>query len=122
MILADTSVWIDHLRRGSPSLVEALEREEVMTHPFVIGELACGTLKNRREVLALLAALPSAAVATAEETLHFIDKRRLMGRGIGWIDVHLLASVIMTEAAQLWTRDKRLGAIAAQLRIGFQNG
>jgi predicted nucleic acid-binding protein len=121
MILADTSVWIDHLRRGSPSLVEALEREEVMTHPFVIGELACGNLKNRREVLGLLAALPSTVVATGDETLHFIDERRLMGRGIGWVDVHLLASVMMTESAQLWTRDKRLEAIAAELRIGFEN-
>lgn len=122
MILVDTSVWIDHLRRGSSALGEALEREEVMTHPFVIGELACGNLKNRREVLDLLAALPSTVVATGEETLHFIDQRRLMGRGIGWVDVHLLASVMMTEAAQLWTRDKRLGAIAAELRIGFENG
>jgi predicted nucleic acid-binding protein len=122
MILVDTSVWIDHLRRGSAALGEALEREEVMTHPFVIGELACGNLKNRREVLGLLAALPSTVVATGEETLHFIERRRLMGRGIGWVDVHLLASVMMTEAAQLWTRDKRLGAIAVELRIGFGGG
>jgi predicted nucleic acid-binding protein len=121
MILADTSVWIDHFRRGSSVLGEALEREEVLTHPFVIGELACGNLKNRREVLGLLAALPSAVVANDEETLHFIEQRRLMGPGIGWVDVHLLASVIMTEAAQLWTRDKRLGAIATQLGIGFEN-
>lgn len=122
MILVDTSVWIDHLRRGSSVLGEALEREEVMTHPFVIGELACGNLKNRREVLELLAALPSTVVANDRETLHFIERRRLTGPGIGWVDVHLLASVMMTEAAQLWTRDKRLGAIAAQLRIGFENG
>ena len=122
MILVDTSVWIDHLRRGSSALGEALEREEVMTHPFVIGELACGNLKNRREVLDLLAALPSTVVASDEETLHFIEQRRLMGRGLGWVDVHLLASVMMTEAAQLWTRDKRLGAIAAELRIGLENG
>ena len=122
MILVDTSVWIDHLRRGSAALGEALEREEVMTHPFVIGELACGNLKNRREVLGLLAALPSTVVATGEETLHFVERRRLMGRGIGWVDVHLLASVMMAEAAQLWTRDKRLGAIAAELGIGFGGG
>lgn len=122
MILVDTSVWIDHLRRGSSALGEALEREEAMTHPFVIGELACANLKNRREVLDLLAALPSTVVATSEETLHFIEQRRLMGQGIGWVDVHLLASVMMTEAAQLWTRDKRLGAIAAKLRIGFEDG
>ena len=122
MILVDTSVWIDHLRRGSSALGAALEREEVMTHPFVIGELACGNLKNRRQLLDLLAALPSTVVATDEETLHFIEQRRLMGRGIGWIDVHLLASVMMTEAAQLWTMDKRLGAIATQLRVGSGGG
>jgi predicted nucleic acid-binding protein len=117
VILVDTSVWIDHLRRGSSALGDALEREEVMTHPFVIGELACGNLKSRREVLDLLSALPSAVVATGEETLHFVEDRRLTGRGIGWVDVHLLASVMLTEAAQLWTRDRRLGAIAAELGI-----
>jgi len=122
LILVDTSVWIDHFRQGSSALSEALEREEVMTHPFVIGELACGTLKNRREVLSLLARLPSAVVATGEETLHFIEHHRLMGKGIGYIDVHLLASVVMTEAARFWTWDKRLETIAAKLRIDFENG
>ena len=122
MILVDSSVWIDHLRKAIPRLAEALEREDVLMHPFVVGELACGELARRREVLDLLSTLPSSVVATDEETLHFIERRRLMGRGIGWVDVHLLASVIMTEAAQLWTRDKRLGAIAAKLRIGFAGG
>ena len=120
MILVDTSVWIDHFRKGSAALAEALEREEVMTHPFVIGELACGNLKNRREVLGLLAALPSVVAASDEESLHFIEQRRLMGRGIGWVDVHLLASVVLSEATQLWTADQRLRAIAEELEIGHR--
>ncbi len=108
MILVDTSVWIDHFRRGNPTLVAALEREDVLTHPFVIGELACGELKKRREVLDLLAALPAAVVASDEETLNFIERHRLMGNGIGYIDAHLLASVALTEGGRLWTLDKRL--------------
>jgi len=121
VILADTSVWIDHLRRGTPALSAALEREEVMTHPFVIGELACGNLKNRRELLGLLAALPATAVATDDEALHLIERHRLMGRGLGWVDVHLLAAVSLTEFAQLWTRDKRLLAAATTLRLDFHD-
>ena len=116
MILVDTSVWIDHLHKSVPALAEALEREEVLTHPVVIGELACGELRNRGEVLDLLAALPLAAVATDDEALRLIDDRRLMGKGLGYIDVHLLAAAMLTEATQLWTTDKRLQAIAAQLR------
>jgi hypothetical protein len=108
VILVDTSVWIDHFRRGNAALVAALEREDVLTHPFVIGELACGTLKKRSEVLDLLAALPPAVSATDEETLQFIERHRLMGKGIGYVDVHLLASVALTEGARLWTLDKRL--------------
>ena len=121
MILVDTSVWIDHLHKGIPALSGALEGEEVLTHPFIIGELACGEIKARSEVLHLLAALPSSIVASDEEVLPFIERHRLMGRGIGYIDVHLLASVMLTEAAQLWTRDKRLVALAAELRIAFGN-
>jgi len=117
MILVDTSVWIDHLHRSVPSLIEALEREEVLTHPFVIGELACGTLAKRREVLDLVAALPATATATDAEALALIERRRLMGKGLGYIDVHLLTAVLLTEGAQLWTRDRRLQTVAAQLRI-----
>ncbi len=112
MILVDTSVWIDHFRRGNPALVAALESEDVLTHPFVIGEIACGELKKRAEVLELLAALPAAVVATDGETLHFIERRRLMGKGIGYIDAHLLASVALTEDARLWSLDKRLASLA----------
>jgi predicted nucleic acid-binding protein len=121
VILVDTSVWIDHLRKANPRLAKALEHEGVLMHPFVIGELACSELRRRREVLDLLSTLPPAVVATDEETLRFIERHRLMGKGIGYIDAHLLAAVILTDAATLWTRDKRLSAIAAQLRIGFKN-
>jgi predicted nucleic acid-binding protein len=123
VILVDTSVWVDHLRKGSVALAETLEREEVLTHPFVIGELACGNLEHRQEVLDLLAALPSAAVASEEEVLLFIEQHRLMGRRIGYIDAHLLASAALTpDRTQLWTRDKRVGAIAAGLGLAFENG
>ncbi|HYK00487.1 MAG TPA: type II toxin-antitoxin system VapC family toxin [Thermoanaerobaculia bacterium] len=119
MILVDTSVWVDHLQKGVPALVEALEQDAVLTHPFVIGELACGNLKNRSEVLGLLAALPSAVIAREEETLVFIEERKLMGKGVGYIDAHLLASVTLTEGARLWTRDKRLADAAAELRLAM---
>ena len=116
MILVDTSVWIDHLRRSIPPLVQALEREEVLTHPFVIGEIACGELKARQEVLTLLSALPAAVVATDEEVLRLIERHRMMGKGLGYIDVHLIASVMLTESGQLWTRDKRLQAVLDTVR------
>lgn len=117
MMLVDTSVWIDHLRHGLPALAAALERGEVVTHPFIIGELACGNLKDRREVLGLLAALPSAVVARDGETLLFIERRKLMGKGIGYLDAHLLASVTLTPGTRLWTHDKRLERVAADLRL-----
>lgn len=121
MILIDTSVWIDHLRNGSAALTEVLEQEQAMTHPFVIGELACGNLKERRQVLDLMAALPPAAVASDQEVLLFIEDRRLMRKGIGYVDAHLLASVTLTEDARLWTRDKRLATVATGLRLAFEN-
>lgn len=119
MILVDTSIWIDHLRQSDPILVDALESGRVLMHPFVIGELACGCLANRAEVLDLLAELPAATVATDPETRHFIDLHRLMGRGIGYIDAHLLAATALSGEARLWTRDKRLAAIAADLRLAW---
>jgi len=117
MILVDTSVWVDHLREGAPALAAALEQGAVLTHPFVVGELACGNLKNRREVLRLLGELPGAPMATDTEALDFIERRALMGRGIGYIDIHLLASVALAEPARLWTRDKRLAAVAEDLKL-----
>ena len=120
MILVDTSVWIEHLRRGSPDLVAALDRGEVATHPFVIGELACGNLRKRAEILSLLRALPRAPVATFDEVLQFIDRRRLMARGLGYVDAHLLASATLDSEITLWTRDKRLYRVAEELEIVFR--
>lgn len=119
MILVDTSVWIDHLRSGEQRLSEALEGERVMMHPFVLGELACGNLKDRREVLRLLEDLPAAPTATDLEALEFIERRALMGRGIGYLDVHLLASTVLYGGARLWTRDRRLAAAATELELAF---
>jgi len=119
MILVDTSVWVDHLRDGTPALAAALEQGRVLTHPFVLGELACGNLKNRSEVLQLLGELPAAPMATDPEALDFIERRALMGRGIGYVDVHLLASVALAGTSQLWTRDKRLAAVAADLELAY---
>ncbi len=121
MILVDTSLWIDHLHRSQPALVDALEHEEVLTHPFIRGELACGTLTRRRTVLDLLAALPAAAVASDDEVLELIEKRRLMGKGLGYVDVHLLASALLTADVRLWTNDKRLDAVAIELRVSHRN-
>lgn len=121
MILVDTSVWIDHFHVHVKALAAALERADVITHPFIIGELACGQLRKRGEVLELLAALPSAVIATENEVLKLIEEKALMGRGIGYIDVHLLASVMLTEGARLWTRDKRLEPVARSLGLALEN-
>ena len=119
MILVDTSVWVDHLRDGAPALAAALEKGSVLMHPFVLGELACGYLKNRGEVLGLLGHLPAAPLATDPEALNYIERRALMGRGIGYVDVHLLASAALAGGARLWTRDKRLAAVATDLKLGY---
>ena len=119
MILVDTSVWVDHLREGAPALAAALEQASALMHPFVLGELACGNLKNRAEVLRLLGKLPAAPIATDREALDYIELRALMGRGLGYIDVHLLASVALAGTARLWTRDKRLAAVAAELKLAY---
>src|SRR5258708_8315882 len=105
MILADTSVWIDHFHKAIPALAEALEREEVLMHPFVIGELACGELARRREVLALLSTLPGIIEATTEEVLRFIEDPSLMGKGTGFLDAHLLPPLIPTPESPLCTHD-----------------
>ena len=113
-MLVDTSVWIDHLRRNNPALVSRLEHGEVWCHPFVIGELACGNLRNRQEVLSLLAALPQADLAEHAEVLAFVETKGLIGRGIGWVDAHLLASARLSRLP-LWTTDRRLAAVATSL-------
>ena len=119
MILVDTSVWIDFLRRGGRELGNFLEKNRVITHPSVIGELACGNLINREELLALLHRLPKATSATDAEVLLLIEQHKLMGRGIGYIDAHLLASARLSHDVQLWTRDKRLAAVAGDLSIAY---
>jgi predicted nucleic acid-binding protein len=121
LILVDTSVWVDHLRRGDPGLVDLLERSIVMMHPFVLGENACGSLHDRTSVLGLLQDLPAAARAEDDEVLQFIDRHDLHGMGIGYVDVHLLASVALTEAAKIWTRDKKLRSVAQTLGRAFQD-
>lgn len=118
MILVDTSVWVDHLRKGDRGLATLLTARKVLIHPFVIGELACGNLRQRDQILALLKDLPRAAVATDGEVLFFIEQHTLMGRGLGFVDVHLLASVKLQGSARLWTRDKRLRAAADALGLG----
>ena len=117
MILVDTLVWIDHLRAGDDELAALLNGSRVLMHPFVLGELACGNLRNREMVLRLLKDLPRAAVATDEEVLFFIDRHALMGRGIGYVDAHLLAAVTLSGSTRLWTRDKRLRALANELAL-----
>lgn len=117
MILVDTSVWIDHLRAGDERLVRLLGEGQVLAHPFVIGELALGNLRNRDAVLGALQDLPQAGVGTETEVFHFIEEKALFGIGIGYIDAHLLAATLLTPGSRLWTRDKRLLAASAQLGI-----
>jgi len=118
MILVDTSVWVDHLRRGNPILKPLLEKGDVLCHDLIVGELSCGSLKNREEVLALLANLPRILQAAHKETLMFVTQHGLYGKGIGWIDAHLLASARLSHA-RLWTIDRRLAAIANNLKLSF---
>ena len=118
-MLVDTSVWIDHFRRSDPALIALLDREEAECHPFVIGELACGLLRRRSEVLLLLQSLPHLPVGTHDEVLAFVESHRLMGRGIGWVDAHLLASAALA-GTQLWTRDRRLFEVARKLALAAQ--
>ena len=118
MILVDTSVWVAHFRQHNPLLEALLLDGEVRTHPFVIGELACGNLKNQNEILGLLHALPQVTQASHEEILVLIDRHRLMGTGLGLIDVHLLGAALISHV-NLWTIDRRLKEIAGRLGIGY---
>ena len=119
MILVDTSIWIDHLRTGDDSLAALLNNNQVVMHPFIIGELACGNLRNRNKLLRLFRNLPQSRVATHDEALYFIEQRTLMGKGIGFIDVHLLAAVALDGNTRLWTRDRRLHDIATTLNLAW---
>ncbi len=119
MILVDASVWIDHLRYGNALLAERLNAGRVLVHPFVIGEIALGQLRQRELVLSALSSLPRAEVATEEEAMRFIEREALYGRGVGYVDVHLLAAVRLTAGTRLWTNDKRLGAVAEALGLAL---
>jgi predicted nucleic acid-binding protein len=119
LILVDTSVWVDHLRAGNGTLAALLTRGAVLAHPCVTGELALGHLKQRKILLAALADLPQAVVATDPEVLAFIDSQTLFGRGIGYVDAHLLASARLTHGAKLWTTDRRLHAVAEACRLSM---
>ena len=117
MILVDTSVWVDHLQRGNPQLADLLGKSQVLTHPFVLGELALGSLQQRAKVLGALQNLPMAAVASSDEVLAFIGTQALHGMGIGYVDANLLASCRLTPSALLWTLDKRLQAAAQHMHL-----
>lgn len=118
MLLVDTSVWVAHLREGKTGLELLLNGGDVVCHPFIIGELACGNLKNRIEILSLLEALPTASQVEHEEVMKLIENHRLMGRGLGYVDTHLLASALLSKAP-LWTFDRRLYRFASQLGVKF---
>ena len=119
MILVDTSLWIAHLRKGHPGLVTLLEEGMVLVHPFIIGELACGNLKNRSEILSLLCSLPVTVVAQHEEIMTFIESNRLMGKGLGYVDVHLLAATVLSDI-RLWTDDKALASASKEMGMDFR--
>ena len=119
MILADTSIWIDHLRTGDSVLASLLDAGTVLAHPFIIGELALGNLRQRELVLGALSDLPHASVATDSEVLHFISRHALLGRGVGYVDAHLLAAVQLTAGAKLWTSDRKLHSVAVQLGLAL---
>ncbi|MBI3322480.1 MAG: PIN domain-containing protein [Candidatus Omnitrophica bacterium] len=119
MILVDTSVWISHLRQGNIHLETLLQAAQVTTHDFIIAELACGNLKNRREILSLLEALPRTPAVEQGELLHFIERHSLMGKGIGFVDAHLLAATQLA-ALPLWTSDARLKRAADRLGLSHR--
>ena len=116
MTLVDTSIWVNHLRAGSPRLSNLLQECLVLTHSYVIGELACGMIKNRSEILALLQALPKAQIADDHEVLHLLESQKLYGSGLGWVDINLLASAQLTGCG-LWTADGPLQKAAIKLHL-----
>jgi len=118
MVLVDTSVWVSHLSKGDDRLAALLDKGAVCCHPFVIGELACGKLKNRLEIISLLRALPTAEVADHEEILTLIDNNLLMGKGLGYVDVHLLGSAVLSGIS-FWTADHRLARAASALGVCY---
>lgn len=119
MVLVDTSIWVDHLRSGNHQLVQLLAQNQVCMHPMIIGELACGHLRNRVELLDLWRNLPTAVLCNHEEAMICLEANEIVGLGVGWVDVHLLASGLLTTNARLWTKDKRLKRVAEKLAIDF---
>jgi predicted nucleic acid-binding protein len=122
MILVDTSVWIDHINASDSMLVSLLAEERVLAHPYVIGEISLGSLRNREVVLGALRDLPGAAIATPEEIFYLIEGEQLFNRGIGYVDTALLASTRLQPGVTIWTRDKRLKKIADELGLGATLG
>lgn len=116
MFLVDSSVWIGHLRAANAELRELLEGGLVLMHPFIVGELACGSMKNRKRILADLNELPLAISATHEEVMCLLDRQTLWSKGIGWVDVHLIASALLSDC-RLWTLDAKLGSAAASAKV-----
>jgi predicted nucleic acid-binding protein len=116
-VLVDTSVWVDHLRDGDPVLADLLDAGEVWTHAFVIGEIALGHLAQRKAIIDALSGMPRLAAASDAEVIGFIEAAALAGRGIGYVDVHLLAALRLAPGTMLWTRDRRLATIAAELSL-----
>ncbi|MEM9988720.1 MAG: type II toxin-antitoxin system VapC family toxin [Pseudomonadota bacterium] len=119
MLLVDTSVWVDHLRNENNKLQYDLLQNKVLTHPHIIGEISLGSLKNRRLVLSLLKELPFAAVAQDSEVQEMIERQKLYGKVIGYVDAHLLAATLITPGTQLWTKDKRLHEMALELDVAI---
>ncbi|HEX21628.1 MAG TPA: type II toxin-antitoxin system VapC family toxin [Actinobacteria bacterium] len=119
MVLVDTSVWIAHLRDSNTSLIKLLNNGQVLCHPFIIGELACGNIKNRLEILSLFQALPAVIVAEHKEAMQFMENYKLMGRGIGYVDIYLLASSALTSVP-IWTYDKKLDGVAKKFDLSFR--
>ena len=118
MVLVDTSVWVVHLRNGNIGLETLLNEGQVVCHPFIVGEIACGNLKNRAEILSLLQALPMATHVEHDEVMKFIEDQTLMGKGLGYIDIHLIASALLTEIP-LWTVDNKLNEVSSKLGIKY---
>ena len=119
MILVDTSPWVDHLRRSNARLAALLENGQVASHPFVLGELALGSLRSRADILTYLGNLPAVPVAQHDEVLALVEGRRLMGTGIGWVDAHLLASTLLADV-RLWTLDRPLARQARRLGVAAE--
>jgi predicted nucleic acid-binding protein len=120
LILADTAIWVDHLHHGDDRMAALLDAGYVVMHPYIIGEIALGNLRNRAGILDRLRLLPMTTAATDEEVLGFIERHRLFGAGVGYVDVHLLASTLLTAGARLWTRDRRLKEAAERLDIAAE--